>query len=144
MHNLKRKHKNKRDRIVGRGGAHAKTAGRGTKGQKSRAGNKPRPALRDIIKKLPKLRGYRNKSYEIKPCVVNLDVLETVFKTGEFVTREILLEKGVIKKSKGRMPKVKILGGKKDSDFKLKLSISGCQISKSAIEKIEKAGGEVK
>ena len=55
IHNLKRTHKNKKDRIVGRGGKHAKTSGRGGKGQTARAGNKRRPELRDIIKKLPKL-----------------------------------------------------------------------------------------
>ena len=58
IHDLKRKNKNKRDRLVGRGGKHAKTSGRGGKGQTARAGNKRRPELRDIIKKLPKNRGY--------------------------------------------------------------------------------------
>lgn len=62
IHNLKREHKNKKDRIVGRGGKHAKTSGRGGKGQTARAGNKRRPELRDIIKKLPKNRGYRFNS----------------------------------------------------------------------------------
>jgi large subunit ribosomal protein L15 len=62
IHNLKRVHKNKKDRLVGRGGKHAKTSGRGGKGQTARAGNKRRPELRDIIKKLPKNRGYRFKS----------------------------------------------------------------------------------
>ena len=62
IHNLKRLHKNKKDRIVGRGGKHAKTSGRGGKGQTARAGNKRRPELRDIIKKLPKNRGYRFNS----------------------------------------------------------------------------------
>lgn len=62
IHQLKRVHKNKPDRIVGRGGKHAKTSGRGGKGQTARAGNKRRPALRDIIKKLPKNRGYSFKS----------------------------------------------------------------------------------
>ena len=64
IHNLKRQHKNKRDRLVGRGGKHAKTSGRGGKGQTARAGNKRRPELRDIIKKLPKNRGYRFKSVQ--------------------------------------------------------------------------------
>ena len=63
-HNLKRNHKNKKDRIIGRGGKHAKTGGRGGKGQTARAGNKRRPELRDIIKKLPKNRGYRFKSIQ--------------------------------------------------------------------------------
>ncbi len=62
INNLKRVHKNKKDRIVGRGGKHAKTSGRGGKGQTARAGNKRRPELRDIIKKLPKNRGYQFKS----------------------------------------------------------------------------------
>ena len=64
IHNLKRQHKNKKDRIVGRGGKHAKTSGRGGKGQTARAGNKRRPEMRDIIKKLPKRRGYRFKSIQ--------------------------------------------------------------------------------
>lgn len=64
IHNLKRQHKNKKDRIVGRGGKHAKTSGRGGKGQTARAGNKRRPELRDIIKRLPKNRGYKFKSIE--------------------------------------------------------------------------------
>ncbi len=62
IHNLKRIHKNKKDRLVGRGGKHAKTSGRGGKGQTARAGNKRRPELRDIIKKLPKNRGYQFNS----------------------------------------------------------------------------------
>ena len=64
IHNLKRTHKNKKDRLVGRGGKHAKTSGRGGKGQTARAGNKRRPELRYIIKKLPKNRGYQFKSIQ--------------------------------------------------------------------------------
>lgn len=70
IHNLKRQHKNKRDRLVGRGGKHAKTSGRGGKGQTARAGNKRRPELRDIIKKLPKNRGYQFKSKK-KPFLLS-------------------------------------------------------------------------
>ncbi|MCX6752607.1 MAG: hypothetical protein NTZ87_03900 [Candidatus Nomurabacteria bacterium] len=64
IHNLKRQHKNKKDRIIGRGGKHAKTSGRGGKGQTARSGNKRRPELRDIIKRLPKNRGYQFKSIQ--------------------------------------------------------------------------------
>lgn len=74
IHELKRKHKNKKDRIVGRGGKHAKTSGRGGKGQTARAGNKRRPELRDIIKKLPKMRGYKVKSME-KTVLITKDKL---------------------------------------------------------------------
>lgn len=69
IHNLKREHKNKKDRLVGRGGKHAKTSGRGGKGQTARAGNKRRPELRDIIKKLPKNRGYQFNSVR-KPYII--------------------------------------------------------------------------
>ncbi|MEI7709228.1 MAG: uL15 family ribosomal protein [bacterium] len=64
INNLKRLHKNKFDRIVGRGGKRGKTAGRGGKGQTARSGNKRRPELRDIIKRLPKNRGYQFKSIQ--------------------------------------------------------------------------------
>ena len=72
IHNLKRTHKNKKDRIVGRGGKHAKTSGRGGKGQTARSGNKRRPELRDIIKRLPKNRGYQFKSIQ-KLFIVDKD-----------------------------------------------------------------------
>ncbi len=77
IHNLKRVHKNKKDRIVGRGGKHAKTSGRGGKGQTARAGNKRRPELRDIIKKLPKNRGYQFKSKK-KPFKLAADKVLSV------------------------------------------------------------------
>lgn len=82
IHNLKREHKNKRDRLVGRGGKHAKTSGRGGKGQTARAGNKRRPELRDIIKKLPKNRGYQFKSIR-KTILVKRETLVGEGKTKE-------------------------------------------------------------
>ena len=87
IHNLKRTHKNKKDRIVGRGGKHAKTSGRGGKGQTARAGNKRRPELRDIIKKLPKLRGYRFNTAKKKPILVKTaDVAVTAGKRESFAS----------------------------------------------------------
>ncbi len=61
FHTLKRKTPNKKSAQVGRGGTRGKTAGRGTKGQNARAGHKNRPEIRDVIKRVPKLRG-RGKS----------------------------------------------------------------------------------
>ena len=61
FHNLVSKTKRKRSRQVGRGGTRGKTSGRGTKGQNARAGRKKRPEMRDIIKRIPNLRG-RGKS----------------------------------------------------------------------------------
>lgn len=141
IHNLKRQHKNKKDRIVGRGGKHAKTSGRGGKGQTARAGNKRRPELRDIIKKLPKNRGYQFNSFQIKPVGVSLDKIIGVYNSGGGVNPLKLLELKIIKKKKGRIPEVKILNGK--MDLSAKIEVSQCFVSDSARDKIEKAGGKV-
>ncbi len=141
IHNLKRIHKNKKDRIVGRGGKHAKTSGRGGKGQTARAGNKRRPELRDIIKKLPKNRGYQFKSFAVKPVGVSLDRITLAYPKGGEVNPTKLLELKVIKKRKGFIPQVKILNNKKT--FSVKIEVSKCSVSLSAKEKIVKAGGSV-
>ena len=141
IHNLKRNHKNKKDRIVGRGGKHAKTSGRGTKGQNARAGNKRRPELRDIIKKLPKNRGYQFKSIQVKPIVLSLDAVLKAYPKGGAVNPITLAEAKIIKKKKGFLPEVKMLVGKKD--FSIKIQISKCFLSSGAKEVILKAGGEV-
>jgi len=110
------------------------------KGQKSRAGRGPRPALRDFIKKIPKKRGYKFKSIKKKPQIVNLESIEKHFSTGEKVTPKILLEKGLIARVKGRMPIVKILGKGKLSK---KLTVEGCEMSKS-VERVFKKTKTVK
>ena len=146
IHEIKRTHPNKKARRVGRGGVHGKTSGRGTKGQKARAGRKMRPEFRDIIKKLPKLRGHgKNRgqsvnSSVVKPTVVNLSLLEKTFDTGSIITPALLMEKRLIQSYKGKVPQVKILG---TGDILKKLSISGCLISESAKMKIIKVGGTV-
>ena len=97
IHNLKRKHKNKKDRIVGRGGKHAKTSGRGGKGQTARAGNKRRPELRDIIKKLPKNRGYQFKSIR-QPFLVSKE--KALSKEGKVETFSLIRKRLGIKGGK--------------------------------------------
>ncbi len=140
IHELQRKTKLRRAARVGRGGRRGKTSGRGHKGQNARAGSSPRPEIRDRIKKLPKLRGYKFSSTQIKPTVVNLATLEKAIDAGEDVSPEILLSKKVIRKIAGKMPAVKILGS---GEIFKKLTIKGCVVSRSAKEKIEKAGGIV-
>ena len=72
---------------IARGGKKGTTSGRGTKGQKSRAGHNIRPAERDMIKKMPKLRGYRFKGAAGKEnAIVNLKSLEAKFTGGDTVT----------------------------------------------------------
>jgi large subunit ribosomal protein L15 len=141
IHNLKRNHKNKKDRIVGRGGKHAKTSGRGGKGQTARAGNKRRPELRDIIKKLPKNRGYQFKSFQVKPVGISLDRILGAYPKGGSVDPASLLALGIIKKKKGFLPKIKILNS--SGDFAIKVKVSNCLVSLPVREKIIKAGGEI-
>ncbi len=139
IHQLKPIHKSKKPKRIGRGGKRGTYSGRGIKGQKARAGRKLKPIIREIIKKYPKLRGYRfkaKKDYEI----VNVDVLEKKFQDGEKVNPEILVERKIVDKIKGKVPKVKILGR---GNLTKKLIVENCQISKVAKEKIEKAGGKI-
>lgn len=140
LNQLKRIHKNKNAKRVARGGKRGKTSGRGTKGQKARAGHRMRPELRDIIKKIPKNRGYRTQSFEVKPQPVNLSVLEKHFADGDKVTPLTLLSKKLVVKVGGRTPKVKILA---TGTISKKIEVSGCTISLTAKSAIEKAGGKV-
>lgn len=147
IHQLKRNTPNKKSRKVGRGGKRGKTSGRGMKGQKARAGSKLRPEMRDIIKKLPKKRGHgKNRARTVNSSVVkyfpvNVSVIEKVFSGGEVVTPALLVEKGVLKKTKGRIPRIKILGM---GEITKKVTVEGCVVSKNADEKIKNAGGSVK
>jgi len=146
LNDLKKNLANKTSKRIGRGGKRGKTSGKGHKGQNARAGNSKRPAIRDIIKKLPKLRGqgvHGNKNKEIinKYFPVNLAILEASFSDGDKVNQETLVEKGILTSVRGRIPRAKILG---NGEISKKLVIENLLISANAKEKIEKAGGEVK
>lgn len=140
LHTLQSKTKFRRGQRIGRGGKRGTTSGRGTKGQKSRAGHKIRPELRDIVKRIPKLRGYKFRSFRAKPVAVSLAAVEKRFDKGETVTRAQLLEKGLIKKQYGRIPPVKILG---DVKLAKPFSVVGVPVSKRARARIVEAGGTV-
>lgn len=140
LNQLKRVTKNKSSKRVARGGKRGKTSGRGTKGQKARAGHRIRPELRDIIKKFPKHRGYNFKSFEIKAQPVNLALIESTFAAGDAVNPETLFAAKCIKRVGGRMPKVKILGTGK---LTKKVVVTGCLFSATAKSAIEGAGGTI-
>ncbi len=143
LNTLKRTTKNKKPKLVGRGGTRGKTSGRGTKGQKARAGHKIRPHIRDIIKKYPKLRGRGkniNKAFVTRATIINLSVLDKNFANGESITPSVLISKGLITRTNGVVPAVKILG---TGEITKSLEIFDCQTSTSAKTKIEKAGGKV-
>ena len=145
IHELQPKHKLALKKRIGRGGKKGTYSGKGMKGQASRAGRKMVPIIRELIKRYPKLKGYRRFVLEDYSAVVNLDTLEKISKDGDIINPENLLLKGVISKIKGRTPKVKILGGSKAvSKFTKKIIIENCKISKTAKEAIEKSGGKIK
>lgn len=135
------KSKNKKDKKrVGRGGARGTYCGRGVKGQKARAGSGGQPIIRRFIKRYPKLRGYNTADSKDNE-VVNVGALEYTFDNNEEVTPEKLAKEGLVKRDSGKLPEVKILG---DGKIEKSLTIKNCKISKSAEEKIKKAGGSVK
>ncbi len=146
LNTLKRSNPNKKSRQIGRGTTRGKTAGRGTKGQKARAGHKMRPELRDIIKKLPKRRGYgKNRADTVftnrpRSSEAMLVAIERYFENNENVTPETLVKKGIVRRISGKIPPIKIIG---NVVVTKKLIVSGCTISAGARASIEKAGGTV-
>ena len=140
---LKRRTPFLKAKLIGRGGKRGKTSGRGGKGQTARTGNKRRPEIREVIKRIPKLRGRgknSNLSIQEKLFPVNLSQVEAAFKAGEKVTPASLISKGVITLQKGKRPVVKILA---TGELTKKLTFADCAFSGSAREKIEKAGGKI-
>lgn len=131
-------HKKKR---VGRGPGSGlgKTAGRGNKGQKSRSGYSSKSGFEGgqmpLQRRLPK-RGFTN-IFKTKWLEISLAKLEANFNAGDEVTPEILHERGLIKKAKHDLV---ILG---NGDITKALKISAHRFTKSAKDKVEKAGGSI-
>ncbi|MEX0877331.1 MAG: uL15 family ribosomal protein [Candidatus Spechtbacterales bacterium] len=146
VHDIK-KPKQKSRRRVGRGGKRGTYSGRGMKGQKSRAGHRIRPQIRDYIFKVPKLGGPTKKagnaigSQSAPVFSVNTGDLEKVVKKGDVVDIEFLIKNKLVKNYKGRPPKrVKLLG---KGELKKAVTIKGLILSKSAKEQVEKSGGKI-
>jgi large subunit ribosomal protein L15 len=115
------------------------TAGRGHKGQNSRAGGGVRTGFEGgqtpIYRRSPKNRGFNN-IFKKEFAIINLEDLN-VFADGTEVTLQLLKEKGMIS---NRLNYLKILG---KGDLSKKLSIKADKISKSAEGKLQKAGAKV-
>ena len=129
----------KRKRVGrGTGSGIGKTSARGHKGQHSRSGASQSPVFEGgrmpLVRRVPK-RGFNNQ-FALKVGTVNVGDLELAFEAGEEVTMESLRAKDL---AKYRYDVLKILG---DGDLTKKLKVSAHRFSKSAKEKIEKAGGE--
>lgn len=133
--------RNKRRRRIGRGpgSGWGKTAGRGHKGQKSRAGWSRHPAFQGgampLVRRVPK-RGFNNR-FALTVATVNISDLERAFAAGDEVTPDTLRAKSL---AKSRWDLLKVLG---DGQLTKKLKVSAHRFSKTAREKIEQAGGEV-
>lgn len=142
IHTLTSKTKRVKHIQRGRGGKRGKTSGRGTKGQKARAGAKLRPEMRDIIKKIPKLRGRgKNSNLPVKTSVaITLAMLNTHFNTGDTVSLATLREKRLITAvaMRARAPKIVATG-----TLTKAVNIDGVETTVGARDAIVKAGGEV-
>lgn len=138
LHNISPKTKPKRKRYIGHGGKKGTYSGKGIKGQRSRTGARIRPQIQDLIKRLPKMRGYDRISVRAKKetATININDLQNHFQSGEVVNRENLLAKGLIS---ARITRLKILNKGKITK---PLIIEKIPASKAAIEAIIKAGGK--
>ncbi len=140
LNRLKAPHGAKKRRKVvgrGRGSGHGKTSGRGHKGANARASGGTRPGFEGgqmpLIRRIPK-RGF-TFTPKAKYQVVSLERLNDTFKSGAEVNPAAMLKARLVGKAR---PPVKILG---DGELKHPLKISAHAFSKSALEKIKKAGG---
>lgn len=140
IHELKLLNKSKKRKRIGRGGKRGNYSGRGSKGQKSRAGAKMKPQLREIVNKFPKKRGEGFKALKKNITLVNLRDIQRVFPQGGEITPQILEKAGLIKRLTNQKLRVKIL---MKGDLKTIYNIQNCLLSKKAEEAIIKAGGKV-
>ena len=127
------KKKTRKGRGVGSG--LGKTAGRGQKGQYARNGIKRgfEGGQTPLARRLPK-RGFTN-AFAAKVAEVNVGSLE-IFGAGAKVDETALRDRGIVK---GRCDRIKILG---NGDLTKSLTVTAHSFSKSAQQKIEKAGGK--
>ncbi len=124
----------------GNGSGHGSTAGRGDKGQGSRAGGTKGPGFEGgqtpMAMRLPKLPGFTPRN-RVEYDVVNVSRLDELFVDGDVVDAESLKAKGVIKSVNAP---IKVLGS---GDISKKLTVKVDKISGPAKAKIEAAGGTV-
>ncbi len=133
------KHKARRRVGRGRGSGLGKTSGRGSKGQKARAGCNlsviTEGGQMPLFRRIPK-RGFNNFNFTTRYSVINVSQLEG-FEEGARVDAVLLCEAGLISRSDQR---VKILG---DGDLNRRLTVVAHKFSRSATQKITSAGGVV-
>lgn len=141
IHELQPKNTFGKKKRVGRGGKKGTYCGTGGKGQKGRAGSRFKPLVREWLKKYPKLKGYNFNILTEPSVAVDLAKIESKFENKAKVSPKTLIEKKIIQAKNGKIPGVKITGM---GNLTKAISVVGCKVSKTAKEKIEKAGGEIK
>jgi large subunit ribosomal protein L15 len=140
LNDIKSPTSNKSRKRVGRGdgSGHGTTSGRGTKGQLSRSGGNTRPGFEGgqmpLQRRVPHLKGFKNNK-KIIFNVINTGMLSG-FKEGSTVDHDALLKKSLIMK---KARPLKVLG---KGELNIKLTVKANGFSKTAREKIEKAGGK--
>jgi large subunit ribosomal protein L15 len=140
--NLRRPKGQKSKKILGRGlgSGHGKTAGRGTKGQGSRAGGSLRPGFEGgqmpLYRRIAR-RGFSNQPFKTVYQVINVSDLNR-FADGDTVTAETLRSRGLARR---RGLPVKVLG---DGELARKLIVDVAKVSAAARAKIVALGGEVR
>lgn len=131
--------KNRQRSGRGYGSGRGHTSGRGNKGQKSRSGGSIRRGFEGgqlpLIKRMPSKRGFTN-IFRTEYSVINLDKLE-LFDKGSEVDPQALVSRRVLRSLK---KPVKVLG---DGALSKALTVKANKFSRSAVEKIEAAGGKV-
>jgi len=134
--------RNKRRKRVGRGigSGHGKTCGRGHKGAGSRSGMAIRASREGgqmpLFRRIPK-RGFSNARFKSTFAIINVKALDSRFDDGAEINPDMMVKVGLIRDTK---VSVKILG---DGQTSKKFMVTAAAFSKSAEEKITKAGGSV-
>lgn len=123
----------------GIGSGSGKTSGRGHKGRGQRSGASTRPGYEGgqmpIYRRVPK-RGFTNARFRTDYTIINVDKLEA-FADGDTVDLQGILDHGLVSMN---TPLLKVLG---NGNLSKKLTVRGQKFSKSAVTKIEAAGGSV-
>ena len=129
--------KNRKRKGRGPGSGNGKTSGKGHKGQNARSGGGVRPGFEGgqlpLYRRLSK-RGFNNYNFRTVYATVNVGDLER-FDEGTEVTKELLIETGLVKKE---LDGIKVLG---NGELTKKLTVKADKFSSSAKEKIENVGG---
>ena len=134
---------NKERKRLGRGtgSGQGTSGGRGTKGQNARKSGQVRKGFEGgqmpLLRRIPK-RGFNNEQFALFFEIVNLESINNKFEEGETVNETTLREKGLVK---GNKDGIKVLG---DGELTKKLNFQVDRASKSAVDKIAKAGGSLK